>query len=238
MNIEINTDFTVISPYSIMIVLSFISGILVQYYLNVNRGISKKTSCKLILFSPVMSVICGILLTYYSSGRQYFGLSSIGGLIGMYISVLLLALIEHRHGELSIMMQNCTFALPLMYSVSKIGCLLSGCCHGIEYDGFFSIDYISSKSDTITVFPVQLWETVSFFAIFVIGMILYKRHSRYSVWVTFMLSASAKFVLDFFRESHQYEIISLNQVLCIILVVVGITVIMCNPVSHLLSKQD
>lgn len=127
MKLHINTDYTGISPYTIMIMLSFIVGLFVQYYLNVKRGINKNTSRKLILISPAASIICALLLTYYSSGGQYIGLSSMGGLVGMYIGVLLSSVTNRNYGETRVMVENCTFALPLMYSISKIGCLFAGC---------------------------------------------------------------------------------------------------------------
>ena len=238
MKLHINTDYTGISPYPIMIILSFIAGLFVQYYLNVKRGINKNTSRKLILISPVMSVIGAVLLTYYSSDRQYFGFSSIGGLVGMYMATLISAIIERKYGEIKVMLENCTFALPLMYSISKIGCFLSGCCHGMAYDGIFSVDYIGSESGNITVFPVQIFETVSFFIIFAIGIFLYKKHNRNSVWITFMLSAAAKFVLDFLRESHHNQIISLNQILCILLITIGAAIIFIRSIPHSLSTHD
>lgn len=224
MKLNINTDYGAISPYSIMIALAFIVGLYVQCRLNFNRGISRKTSFKLIMISPGASIICALLLTYYSSDRQYFGFSSIGGLVGMYIGVLLSSVVHRNYGEIRVMAENCTFALPLMYSISKIGCLFAGCCHGIEYSGFLSLHYISATGREMTVFPVQLIETIVFFMIFVVGMVLYKMHSRKSLYVVLGLSVSVKFILDFFRESHIGKELSLNQILCLILLAVMISV--------------
>lgn len=222
--LNINTDYGAISPYSIMIALAFIVGLYVQCRLNLNRGISRKTSFKLIMISPAASIICALLLTYYSSGGRYIGLSSMGGLVGMYIGVLLSSVVHRNYGEIRVMAENCTFALPLMYSISKIGCLFAGCCHGIEYSGFLSLHYISATGREMTVFPVQLIETIVFFMIFVVGMVLYKMHSRKSLYVVLGLSVSVKFILDFFRESHIGKELSLNQILCLILWAVMIAV--------------
>ncbi len=224
MKLNINTDYGAISPYSIMIALAFIVGLYVQCHFNSNRGISRKTSFKLIMISPAASIICALLLTYYSSGGQYIGLSSMGGLVGMYIGVLLSSVVNRNYGETRVMVENCTFALPLMYSISKIGCLFAGCCHGIEYNGFLSLHYISDTGAEMAVFPVQLLETIAFFIIFVAGIVLYKMHSRKSLYVTFGLSVSAKFILDFFRESHNGKVLSFNQLLCVILWAVMIAV--------------
>lgn len=224
MKLNINTDYGAISPYSIMIALAYIVGLYVQCRLNLNRGISRKTSFKLIMISPGASIICALLLTYYSSGGRYIGLSSMGGLVGMYIGVLLSSVVNRNYGEIRVLAENCTFTLPLMYSISKIGCLFAGCCHGIEYSGFLSLHYISATGREMTVFPVQLIETIVFFMIFVVGMVLYKMHNRKSIYVVFGLSVSVKFILDFFRESHIGKELSLNQILCLILCAVMMSV--------------
>ncbi|MBR1554281.1 MAG: hypothetical protein IJ644_02680, partial [Oscillospiraceae bacterium] len=109
--IEINTDYNFISPYPIMILLSFLAGIIGMYLLNLRDGIRKDVAGYLCLLAPVMSVFFGIVLTYISSGFQYFGLSSVGGLIGMYLASLTMALISGKQGELGIMTKNCTLML-------------------------------------------------------------------------------------------------------------------------------
>ena len=220
--IEINTDYNFISPYPIMILLSFLVGIIGMYLLNLRDGIRKDVAGYLCLLAPVMSVFFGIVLTYISSGFQYFGLSSVGGLIGMYLASLTMALISGKQGELGIMTKNCTLMLPLMYSISKIGCLFAGCCHGIAYHGAFRIHYTGKITDTIDVFPVQLAETVLFLIIFLIG-ILGCRNKKSAVWMIFTISALSKCLLDFLRESHIGQILSFNQVLCGILFLFGIS---------------
>jgi len=208
-----------------MIILSFIVGITIQYLLNVRRGISRKISSYLIILNPMISISSAVLLTYYSSGKQYFGLSSVGGLFGMYASTVILSLIDNKSGEMEVMIQNCTFILPLMYSISKVGCLLAGCCHGISYKGLFCIEYSGLKTETIYAFPIQLLESIVFLVIFAFGMIMYKKHNKNSTCIIFILSASAKFILDFLRESHQNKILSFNQILCILLLTAGVAII-------------
>jgi len=208
-----------------MIILSFIAGITIQYLLNVRRGINRKISSYLIILNPMMSVSFAILFTYYSSGKQYFGLSSVGGLLGIYAGSVILSLIDNKYGEMEIMIQNCTFVLPLMYSISKVGCLLAGCCHGIPYKSLFCIEYSGMETETIYVFPVQLLESIVFFVIFTAGMIMYKKYNKNSTCIIFILSVSAKFTLDFLRESHQNKILSLNQILCILLLITGMIII-------------
>ena len=222
MTIHIDTTYKLIPPYVVMIVLACAIGIAMQYIMNRKRGIDKKIAGFVALLSPFMSFFFGFLLTYVSSGGKSFGLSSIGGLVGMYGSVLTLALIVGDKEQSRVMFENSTLALPLMYSVSKLGCLFAGCCHGRPYSGPFSIEYTGKVTETGGVFPVQLSETVVFFLIFAAGVIMFAKGSRAVVYMVFIASAAAKGLLDFTRESHIGKVVSLNQILCFIMMIVCI----------------
>ena len=205
-----------------MIVLSCAIGIGLQYIMNIKRGIEKRTAGFVALLSPFMSLFFGLLLTYASSGGKEFGLSSLGGLAGMYGSVLTLALIIGDKEKSRVMFENCTLVLPLMYSISKLGCLFAGCCHGRPYSGPFCIEYTGRVTETGTVFPVQLSETVVFLIIFAAGAVMFAKGSKAVIYMVFIASAAAKALLDFTRESHIGRILSLNQILCLIMIAVCI----------------
>ena len=217
MTIHIDTSYLLIPPYVVMIVLACTLGIVLQYIMNKKRGVDKGTSGFVALLSPFMSLFFGLLLTYVSSGGKSFGLSSIGGLVGMYGSVLTMALIVRDSEKSRIMFENCTLVLPIMYSVSKIGCLLAGCCHGRPYSGPFALEYTGKVTETGSVFPVQLSETVVFFIIFVTGILMFAKGSKAVIPMVFIASAAAKGLLDFTRESHVGRILSLNQILCFVM---------------------
>lgn len=225
MTIHIDTSYKLIPPYVVMIVLACGLGIAMQYIMNIKRGAEKRIAGFVALLSPFMSFFFGLLLTYASSGGKEFGLSSIGGLVGMYGSVLTLALITNDKNQSKVMFENCTLVLPLMYSVSKVGCLLAGCCHGRPYSGPFCIEYTGKVTETGSVFPVQLAETVVFFLIFAAGVIMFAKGSRAVMYMVFIASAAAKGLLDFTRASHVGRILSLNQVLCFVMMIACIVFI-------------
>ena len=88
---NINNNYSLISPYAVMILLSLFFGNVVMYILNIKNGIRKNVAGYTILLSPMMSIFCGICMAYITSGFRYYGLSSIGGLIGMYLAVLVMS---------------------------------------------------------------------------------------------------------------------------------------------------
>ena len=221
-NMNINTDYTIIPPYAVMLLLACVSGLALQYALNIIRGADKTVSSFITILSPMLIFFFASLLTLASSGGTKRGLSSMGGLFGMYASVFILAAIKRDRHTTKITLENCTVVLPLIYSISKMGCCFAGCCHGIPYHGAFCVSYSGKVTESGCLFPVQFAEVFTFFIIFIIGMIMLRRNSKITTISILIASATAKGLLDFLRESHIGKIISLNQILCLIFIVAGI----------------
>ncbi len=126
------------------------------------------------------------------------------------------------------MLQNCTFAMPLMYGIAKIGCFTAGCCRGICYDGIFCVRYTGKLTGDICVFPVQLSEAAVFIAIYIAGMALLKKHDVHSVHKVIIMSAAAKFALEFLRNSHSHSTLSIEQTVCLIVTIACLADMMRN----------
>ena len=118
---------------------------------------------------------------------------------------------------------------PLLYSVAKLACFSYGCCHGIEYDGPFHYVYKHSVGapNNVPLFPIQLVETITSFILFIYILFRTKKINSKSIIIgeSMVLFGILKFSLDFLRESHVGQIISLNQVLSIILSLWGLIII-------------
>ena len=213
MSIHINTGYSGISPYQVFIILSVAAGIAVISRLCIKRGIPVKKTLLLLALIPASSWCCACLYTFITSGGKHIGLASIGAAMGVYIAAILVSLIQPGTGHRDIMLQNCTFALPLMYSIAKLGCLSAGCCHGIRYSGPLSAEY--SGTD-VSVFPVQALESAVFAAIFISGMVMLRKHDINSVRKVFITSAAAKCSLEFLRDTHTGKFISIGQTVCIL----------------------
>ena len=117
-------------------------------------------------------------------------------------------------------------SIPLMYAIGKTGCLMAGCCHGIGYGGWGHIVYCHSPAAPagVALFPVQLTETIVFSLIFV--FMLYKTaRSKFDIpvlGISFILSGTGKFTLDFLRMSHTGQFISINQWFSIFFILIGL----------------
>ena len=93
----------------------------------------------------------------------------------------------------------------LGHAFGRVGCLISGCCHGMETSGGFFIIYenpISATTPTgVPLVPVQLLEIICLVAIFVLSEILFYRTKRPGITALFyaFTYSIARFILEFFR---------------------------------------
>ena len=120
------------------------------------------------------------------------------------------------------------FSVPLIYAIGKLGCFLNGCCYGIDYNGPMGVIYSNSKHAPtgISLFPVQLTESIVNLIIFIIATIIYhkKKDIRNTLPFIVLACSTVKFLLDFLRTPGKH-IISLNQIFCIIAFIIGIIII-------------
>lgn len=220
MNIHINTDHGTVSPYKIFLLLAIAAGTAVIIRLCVKRGIALRKSLLLAAMIPPMCISCAAAFAFVTSRGSIIGFASIGAAAGVYVAALLISLIWQSPGERTILLQNCTFALPLMYGIAKIGCFTAGCCHGIAYDGLLCVRYTGKRIGDICVFPVQLLEAAVFITIFIAGMVFLKKHDIHSVEKVTILSAAAKFTLEYLRKSHSHRALSIEQAVCLLATIV------------------
>lgn len=143
------------------------------------------------------------------------GFSGMGGAIGLLFGILLFGFI--RPVDKAVMLRAYVQALPLLYSVSKLGCLSAGCCRGIDYSGPLSVTYETAYFQGGPFFPVQLAESMIFALIFLLGVFLERSSCRqYMVPAVIALCAVSKFFLEIFRAEHTAGTLSPNRIACIV----------------------
>ena len=160
------------------------------------------------------------------------GLSSYGAVIGAFLMIFIYQLQFKK--DKKVLLINCMLPLPLMYSVGKIGCFIAGCCYGIEYSGPFSIVYNNSlvAPSGVSLFPIQILESVVFLFIFVCLYFNKKLSDINKCDLLLIICGSAKFLLDFLRASHTNTILSVNQVISLIIVIIGVLRLIQNKKTH------
>lgn len=96
--------------------------------------------------------------------------------------------------------------VPFGHAFGRVGCFFSGCCYGIEHDGFLSYTYeYAMGQDTplgVPLLPVQLIEAFGLLCIFAVILLLYRakpmqRGRELLAYLT--LYPILRFTLEFFR---------------------------------------
>ena len=220
-----------ISPYSVTFVGAFIVSFAVVFLLLKKRGVPTNYIGYSILLNVVLILYGGKMFTVVTRGFQISiftaGFSSLGGAIGLLVGIFVFGKI-YPEGSTSLWEAYVT-VLPLLYGISKIGCYLVGCCHGISYEGPLAVVYDSKYMQGGPYFPVQLVESVAFICIFVVSLLIYLRGNRRNlVPVIMILCATTKFSLDFLREEHLGKIVSVNQLVCIVFFFWGVITLIKN----------
>lgn len=123
-------------------------------------------------------------------------------------------------------------SILLMYAIGKLGCFFVGCCHGIKYNGIFNVVYNYSlvALKGISLFPIQIVEFFVFIIIFIIFFLKTRKHkcNTRDIALLFIICGSSKFLLDYLRISHIRKILSVNQFISILFVIVGILLLLKN----------
>lgn len=214
--------------YPILLIASLIIGLLIPSIKLAKAGIRKDVLLCVALLNMFLALFCGKMYTMIADkSTDIFrtGFSSLGGLIGFLIGTYIFYLICDKDKRI---LKNYIISLPLIYAVSKVGCFLAGCCHGIEYAGIFSVKYeVDSACALVTaVFPVQITETIVFLGIYI--LLNMKKKKENIVTYTLLLCTVAKFILDFLRYSHIGKLLSFNQIICL---VIAFICIICDLVN-------
>jgi len=225
---------TKIPVYAIAILLSLIINIVVVILIYKKHEFSKHEIIGAIVYENI-GVILGAkifnIFQNYKLNRSFdllsAGLSSYGAVIGAIIWLIIFSLQFKK--PLKNMLFTFMPSIPVMYAIGKIGCFLAGCCHGIKYNGWGSVVYNYSPAvpANINFFPVQIAETIVFTLIFIymIAASLKNKFDMKTLGISFILCGFGKFILDYLRMSHTGKLISLNQIISIIFIIIGAAII-------------
>ena len=128
------------------------------------------------------------------------GLVFYGGLIGALISLYLYTG-KYRLNRRTFFDYFAPL-FPLFHAFGRIGCFLTGCCHGKISDRF-GIAYTNSTSaaNGIPYFPIQLVCSLGNLLLFVIVLLYERRHHKagHAVIVYLLLYSVGRFFIEFFR---------------------------------------
>ena len=218
MHFEFYVKQQVISPYAILLIASLMISFGIAVLLMIRKKFPQTLAVLSAMLNMTTALYFGYLYTALATGEfTRVRFSSMGGVAGVLLGVFILGKVfpEYR-AELR---KGYIVVLPLTYGISKIGCFLAGCCYGLPYNGPFYVKYHGDMVyvSEMALFPVQLAETVVFILIFLVGYYwAYVKDLENATILILCVCALAKFLLDYLRASHTNQILSMNQIACII----------------------
>lgn len=207
----------VIGTYGLCMMLGVLAAGVLSICLGKKRGVLMEDILIVGAIAIGFALVCGgllyVLVTYSLSeiwamikaGDFKFLTSGIvfyGGLIGGILGALLgskLAGCKLSHLEGAVVP-----FIPLGHGIGRIGCIMAGCCHGMEYTGPLAIYYpnsVTGLSPEQGYFPVQGLEALLNVGV-CLFLIWYERRRRRPMDLLFAylgLYAVERFVLEYFR---------------------------------------
>ena len=156
-------------------------------------------------------------------GLVFYG-SLIGGIFGALVGVRVAKL------KMITVEQIILPFIPIGHAIGRVGCLLAGCCYGIEYNGLFAVYYKSSAAGALPgqgYFPVQLLEAL---LNILICFLLIKSRKKVKrnfelLSIYLILYGIVRFLLEFLRGDAirgMFFAFSTSQWIAITLIIIGL----------------
>ena len=195
----------------VFLVLAIIIGFFVGRNEIRRRGISDKefylywvlaVPAALVLAAANSALFYDRLFYVFANPRELAssGLVSFGAVIGTLGLGFIMAKVYKR--SVGQMLDAISIILPLIHGVYRIGCILNGCCYGLETDGLFGVYLPNVSGQWENRYPTQIMLLVFDFALF---FFLWKWRLKKPVdgktTLVFLLSFSIfRLLLDSLRE--------------------------------------
>lgn len=219
-------NFENIPIYGIFLSLSLIINCIIIFIFSKFQKMDKNILLCSLIYEMIGIIVGAKILNLIqvkeNTSFYYAGFSAYGGVLGGILALFCFAKLYKI--PINKLLNIYIPVLPLLYSVSKLGCFFSGCCYGIEYLGFGNIVYTYSNSAPLgtNLFPVQLVESIMNLVIFIYVCIIYKNNIENNkiIRTVFILCGISKFLLEFFRNSWNGQISS-TQFISILFIVIG-----------------
>ncbi len=227
-----------IPTYGLIVLLGFtVCMSLAQSKLK-NDSKRRQEFFSIVLFSGIGALIGSKTLTvifelaHHSVNKIDFvtfkdaGYSFYGGLAGFFGSGFIFCKIFKI--DSGFFVENFLFVIPLMHCIWKIGCLMGGCCFGIEYSGPMAVVFPSGVNNLsgVQVFPIQILESA---VSFITSIFLYFYQKRSNICsptgLYFLIYGISRFFLEFLRFHERESFLSDGQICSIICVLIGIIII-------------
>ncbi len=259
--IEITENFQLPS-YGVMAIVGFTLAVAVAFYVasivrvheydvlfgSLYAGIGLIIGAKVIYFISVLPRIVERWVIYKSDFMQllvdgFGGFVFYGGLIGSLIGIYVYC--KRVHMPVGPFYDIAVTAIPVMHGIGRIGCLMAGCCYGMEYDGPFAITFPENELIAglagVSRFPMQIIEVIYNVLLFVVIFILIKRRTLKNgrvLGLYLMAYSFMRFILEFYRGDvirGSFNGLSTSQWISLVVFPIGCYILFAK--KNLFEKQ-
>jgi phosphatidylglycerol:prolipoprotein diacylglycerol transferase len=216
-----------VPSYGVFLTLAFAAGIWLARRRAAARGIDEERIldvCMLILFTSILGARLLWVFTHTEQFRPplgswtdalnpfrggsyvgFAGLSMLGGVV--LATAAALAFMAWRKLPVLATADLLAPSVALGEGITRIGCFLNGCCHGLPCDAFFCIRFPEGSPSVLafhgaSVHPTQLYASAAGFAFFAILSLLWRRAPfEGAVFAAFLaLEGVERLLLDLVRH--------------------------------------
>jgi len=216
-----------VASYGVLLTLAFAIGIWVARRRAIARGLDGERIldvCMVILFTSILGARLLWVFTHLDEFRApkgvwsdafnpfrgggyvgFAGLSVLGGVVLATVSAL-----AYLASKKMPVLESADVLAPsaaLGEGITRIGCFLNGCCHGLPCDGWFCVRFPDGSPSNLafhgaTVHPTQLYASAAGFVFFVLlSLLLRKRPFAGAVFAAFLvLEGVERILLDTVRH--------------------------------------
>jgi len=225
--------------YGFMLALAFTLGILTSIYFAKKEGIRSETILNLAIY-VIISAIAGARLLYVLVDWNYFsghpfeiimvqngGLAFLGGLLLSLLIIFVYARLKKL--PLLKILDAITPAGFLGYSITRIGCFLTGCCFGVPTRLPWGVVFPPGSPAAVAfpgaaLHPVEIYASLTTFAIFLILAWIY-RYNKFDGQIFFLgliFYSIYRFLMEFMRFEPKWLSLSIYQWMVIPLFIFGV----------------
>ena len=240
-----------VTMYGICIAVGILACIAVLYVYTKRKGVPSEVQ-DYVFFIAIVAIAVGFLAakffqTIYNwieTGRFNFysaGITVMGGLIGgagmfliLYFSLGKFVFKGKKTGWHKKYFNDIFLIAPICITIAhafgRIGCLMSGCCHGayLGKEYVFGGIYMKAGNGWGYYVPTQLYEALFLFALFAVLSILYFKRCNLLMSIYLIAYAVWRMFIEFFRTDDRGAIVlglAPSQWMSIIFVVLGLGLI-------------
>lgn len=198
--------------YGTALALAFLVAVVVGCWLGRKKGFSPDFIIDLAIVGCIGGLLGARLLYALLNLRQYLsyplallsvreGFSFVGGVAGGVLAGIIF--VRRKKQPVWVLADIAAICIPLSYAIGRVGCLLRGCCYGVETGVAWALE---CGPGPVLRHPTQIYSTFGGLVLF--GILLAQRnHKRFQgfLFAQFILLYSAlRFTVEIFREGEPF----------------------------------